>query len=99
MHGLLIGYIFITSIHSCSRPAAEHGTLELRPFTNLKLHEQHDTCTLHDMIHRLPSISQRVGTRLMSSQDLGLILRSACYSAGLGLILSPKFSLKLGRVL
>ena len=29
--------------------------------------------------------------------NLGLILRSACYSAGLGLVLSPKISLKLGR--
>ena len=34
-------------------------------------------------------------TRLNS----GLILRSACYSAGFGLVLSPKISLKLGRVL
>ena len=31
--------------------------------------------------------------------NLGLILRSACYSAGLGLVLSPKINLKLGRVL
>ena len=31
--------------------------------------------------------------------NLGLILRSACYSAGLGLVLSLKISLKLGRVL
>ena len=31
--------------------------------------------------------------------NLGLILRSSCYSAGLGLDLSPKISLKLGRVL
>ena len=31
--------------------------------------------------------------------NLGLILRSACYSAGLGLVLSPKISRKLGRVL
>ena len=29
--------------------------------------------------------------------NLGLVLRSACYSAGMGLILSPKISLKLGR--
>ena len=31
--------------------------------------------------------------------NLGLILGSACYSAELGLVLSPKISLKLGRVL
>ena len=31
--------------------------------------------------------------------NLGLILRSACYSTGLGLVLSPKISFKLGRVL
>ena len=31
--------------------------------------------------------------------NLELILRSACYSAGFGLVLSPKISLKLGRVL
>ena len=45
-----------------------------------------------------PWISQRVRTRLISSY-LGSILRSACYSAGLGLVLSPKINLKLGRVL
>ena len=33
-----------------------------------------------------------------SNLELG-ILRSAYYSAGLGLVLSPKTSLKLGRVL
>ena len=31
--------------------------------------------------------------------NLGWFLRSACYSAGLGVVLSPKNSLKLGRVL
>ena len=31
--------------------------------------------------------------------NLGLILRFASYSAGLGLVLSPKISLKLRRVL
>ena len=47
----------------------------------------------------LVSISHRVRTHLISTLELGLILRSACYSAGLGLVLSPKISLKLGRVL
>ena len=36
---------------------------------------------------------------LLSRVNLGLILRSACYSAWLGIVLSPKISLKLGRVL
>ena len=37
--------------------------------------------------------------RIRNSSYIGLILRSACYSARLGLVLSPKISLKLGRVL
>ena len=37
--------------------------------------------------------------RRVTRLNLGFILKSACYSAGLGLVLSPKISLKLGRVL
>ena len=37
---------------------------------------------------------KELGRGRVTHPNLGLILRCACYSAGLGLVLSPKISLK-----
>ena len=61
-------------------------------------------CSLYENLYETSRFHKELGlvlsrVRQVTRPNLGLIFRSACYSAGLGLVLSPKISLKLGRVL
>ena len=58
----------------------------------------HTTLQIRGRFHKeLGLVLSRV--RPSNSSYLGLILRSACYSAGLGLVLSPNINLKFRKSL